>query len=279
MPVEQIPIGRFSRIVHLTQKALRLYDRKGLLVPEAKDPITGYRNYTIRQLEAGVRVRTLASLGFSLEEMKAVIDGGGDDGMVERRLAAVRQEMMRLKHIEEVLSVRPALEELYTMSLSEPVVKEIPEIRVISKRGKVGSEDGNYEDICRRVIEELMAAVYSPENQRNGIRIVGPVMMLCYDEEYRETDADLELAVPVAGRVSVGEGMEVKVLPAVEVVSVLYTGPYYNLTSAYGKIQEYAAVAALTLRGPDRQLYYNNPQEVAPEELRTEVQYPILRAA
>lgn len=124
-----------------------------------------------------------------------------------------------------------------------------------------------------------MAAVYSSENRQNGVRIVGPVMMLCYDEEYRETDADLELAVPVAGRVSVGEGMVVKVLPAVEVVSVLYTGPYYNLTSAYRRIQEYAAAADLTLQGPDRELFYNSPHEVAPEELRTEVQYPILRTA
>ncbi|QYZ79463.1 MerR family transcriptional regulator [Methanofollis formosanus] len=274
MTVEQIPIGRFSRIVHLTQKALRLYDQKGLLVPEAKDPITGYRNYTIRQLEAAVRVRTLASLGFSLEEMKAVLDGEANDGMVGRRLAAVRQEVAHLARIEEVLSARTSLEELFAMSLSEPVVKEIPELRVISKR-----EKGTYEDVCHRVIEELMAAVYSPENQRNGVRIVGPVMMLCYDEEYRETDADLELAVPVAGRVSVGEGVEVKVLPAVEVVSVLYTGPYYNLTSAYRKIQEYAAAAGLGLRGPDRELFYNSPHEVSPEELRTEVQYPVVRAA
>ncbi|QSZ67501.1 MerR family transcriptional regulator [Methanofollis aquaemaris] len=274
MTVDQIPIGRFSRIVHLTQKALRLYDRKGLLVPEAKDPITGYRNYTLGQLEAAVRVRTLANLGFSLEEMKVVLDGEADDGMVERRLAAVRQEMAHLKTIEGVLCARSSFEELFAMSLSEPVVKEIPEIRVISMR-----EKGTYEDVCHRLIEGLMAAVYSPENQRNGVRIVGPVMMLCYDEEYRETDADVELAVPVAGRVSVGEGMEVKVLPAVEVVSVLYTGPYYHLTSAYGKIQEYAAAHDLALRGPDREIYYNSPHEVSPDELRTEVQYPVVRTA
>lgn len=129
MTVDQIPIGRFSRIVHLTQKALRLYDRKGLLVPKAKDPITGYRNYTIRQLEAGVRVKTLATLGFSLEEMKAVLGREADDGMVERRLAAVRQEMVRLKSVEEVLSARPSFEELFAMSLSEPVVKAIPAVR------------------------------------------------------------------------------------------------------------------------------------------------------
>ncbi|WP_243684252.1 MerR family transcriptional regulator [Methanosarcina barkeri] len=37
MSVDQIPIGKFSFMTRLSQKALRLYDRKGLLVPEAKD--------------------------------------------------------------------------------------------------------------------------------------------------------------------------------------------------------------------------------------------------
>jgi hypothetical protein len=44
--VDQIPIGRFSVITRLTQNALRYYDKKGLLVPEAKDTITGYRSHT-----------------------------------------------------------------------------------------------------------------------------------------------------------------------------------------------------------------------------------------
>jgi hypothetical protein len=36
LSVNQIPIGNFSFMTHLLQKALRLYDRKDLLVPEGK---------------------------------------------------------------------------------------------------------------------------------------------------------------------------------------------------------------------------------------------------
>jgi len=43
----------------LSQKALRLYDRKGLLVPEAKDPFTEYRYYTVSQLEKGMKIDPL----------------------------------------------------------------------------------------------------------------------------------------------------------------------------------------------------------------------------
>jgi DNA-binding transcriptional MerR regulator len=56
MSVDQIPIGRFSLMTCLSQKALRLYDSKGLLVPEVKDSFTGYRYYTVPQIEQGIKV-------------------------------------------------------------------------------------------------------------------------------------------------------------------------------------------------------------------------------
>ncbi len=36
MSIDQILIGKFPFMTRLSQKALRLYDRKGLLVPEAE---------------------------------------------------------------------------------------------------------------------------------------------------------------------------------------------------------------------------------------------------
>nr|WP_250868919.1 MerR family transcriptional regulator [Methanococcoides seepicolus] len=39
----------------MTQKALRLYDRKGLLVPASKNAFTGYRCYTYPQIERGIK--------------------------------------------------------------------------------------------------------------------------------------------------------------------------------------------------------------------------------
>jgi DNA-binding transcriptional MerR regulator len=54
MTVDQIPIGRFSTVTRLTKKALRLYDKRELLVPKAKDNVTGYRYYTGDQIQRGV---------------------------------------------------------------------------------------------------------------------------------------------------------------------------------------------------------------------------------
>ena len=76
MPVDQIPIGTFSRITRLSQKALRHYDERGLLVPAARDICTGYRYYTFAQAERGLRIRHLLWLGFDLSEVEAVLAAG-----------------------------------------------------------------------------------------------------------------------------------------------------------------------------------------------------------
>ena len=62
MPTDQIPIGRFGTITRLSQKALRYYDQKRILVPEAKDPFTGYRYYTGDQIQLGIKIKYLTNL-------------------------------------------------------------------------------------------------------------------------------------------------------------------------------------------------------------------------
>ena len=56
MPADRIPIARFSAITRISQRALRYYDRLEILVPEARDPFTGYRYYTSSQMELGVKI-------------------------------------------------------------------------------------------------------------------------------------------------------------------------------------------------------------------------------
>ena len=40
-----LTIGEFSRRTRLSAKALRLYEQLGLLIPDAVDPSSGYRQY------------------------------------------------------------------------------------------------------------------------------------------------------------------------------------------------------------------------------------------
>lgn len=63
---ELLSIGRFAAMTGLTQKALRLYDREGILKPAYMDFASGYRYYDPGQSEKArgiVALRSRAGTG------------------------------------------------------------------------------------------------------------------------------------------------------------------------------------------------------------------------
>jgi DNA-binding transcriptional MerR regulator len=72
--MEQLTIGAFARLTHLTPKALRLYDQQQLLPPAQVDPDTGYRWYSPEQVPRARRVALLRSVGMPLARIRCVLD-------------------------------------------------------------------------------------------------------------------------------------------------------------------------------------------------------------
>ena len=276
MKFDRIPIGKFSLMTHLTQKALRLYDRKGLLVPEAKDAFTNYRCYTYEQIERGVKIRTLSWMGFSLDEIATLLDAEEKSDsatiseLMQKRCAHTEKEIIRLQKVQQILLRQKDTLELYSMSVSEPEIKEVPQIRVLSKR-----ETGSYEVTIGKLIGELFGFIESRSNPRNNLKMTGPCMFICHDEEYRETGANIEVAIPVSGSISTDDvNVDLVTLPAVKIVSAIHKGPYNEVGIAYTRLFEFMQENNMEPAGPSRALYINDPGEVSEDELMTEVQIP-----
>lgn len=70
-----LKIGEFSRLSMLTVKALRFYEKEGLLLPAQVDGRSGYRFYAAAQLETAAVIRALRQLDFSVEEVRAHLNG------------------------------------------------------------------------------------------------------------------------------------------------------------------------------------------------------------
>jgi DNA-binding transcriptional MerR regulator len=71
--VEEVSIGEFARRSRLSIKALRLYDKRRMLVPARVDEASGYRYYDVAQLEDARLVSMLRQLDLSLGAIRKLV--------------------------------------------------------------------------------------------------------------------------------------------------------------------------------------------------------------
>ena len=64
----QVSIGDFSRMTHLSVKALRHYHDVGLLDPASVDAQTGYRSYDVAQVALAQIIRRFRDLGMPVDQ-------------------------------------------------------------------------------------------------------------------------------------------------------------------------------------------------------------------
>src|SRR5260221_4747088 len=86
-------VGQLARRAGLTAKALRHYDRVGLLVPAEVDPVTGYRFYAAEQVAQARLVQLLRSVDVPLDEVRACLAMPDDEVGVRRVLTAHRRRL------------------------------------------------------------------------------------------------------------------------------------------------------------------------------------------
>jgi effector-binding domain-containing protein len=148
---------------------------------------------------------------------------------------------------------------------------EIPPLQVLGMRQR-----GNY-----RIIPELLQQIFEFA-MRNRVAIAGMPMFLMHErskEEAMEADrtgtADVEVVVPVSGSVRAEGKVRAYSIPGGKMARIMHKGPYENSEQSYAKLMTWIAEKGLQVKGPIREIYHNNPQEVKPEEILTEILVPI----
>jgi len=137
--VEEISIGEFARRSRLSLKALRLYDKRGVLVPSRVDQASGYRYYDTAQLDEARLVVMMRQLQLPLAAIKKLL--ACDPADAAERIAA---------HWREVESVHDARRELadYLVSrlsgkrpvMYEVATREMPERSLLCLKRNVDEQ-------------------------------------------------------------------------------------------------------------------------------------------
>jgi len=226
---EWLTIGDFGRQTQLSRKALRLYDERGLLVPDHVDPQTGYRYYTQEQTHLARRIRLLRLMEMPLEKMALVLSAWNVD-----RPAALHQMNSHIRALEKQLeavqlAARLLRQELMPMQ-EKPMSftftpQEAPSQMIVSIRRNITVPA--YHKWVMPAMRQLWDHI-----KESGAQSAGDPLALYYGPVNEEDDGPVEIGVPFTGSVPPKGEMKIRELPAHKAICV----------KTYGKYNEYPGV-------------------------------------
>ncbi|WP_435244360.1 MerR family transcriptional regulator [Streptomyces sioyaensis] len=159
-------IGDFARYGRVSARMLRHYDALGLLRPARTDPVSGYRYYEAAQLARLNRIIALKDLGFSLQQVGAILT-----------------EEVSVPELRGMLRLRRAELEAALTAAGARLAQVEARLRTIESEGRMSADDVVVKPTGTVLLAELtgIAAGYGPED-------IGPVIQPLYTELCRQLE-------------------------------------------------------------------------------------------
>jgi effector-binding domain-containing protein len=107
--------------------------------------------------------------------------------------------------------------------------------------------------------------------QSNGIEPAGPALSVYYTHAEGRMDFRAGFVVARDQMGKAAGAIKADVTPAGRVLHFTHKGPYATLRDHYSDLMAYADAQGLRIGAPAWELYLNDPGQVAPEDLLTEV--------
>ncbi|WP_367322464.1 MerR family transcriptional regulator [Streptomyces sp. HUAS ZL42] len=280
---ELLTIGAFAARARLSAKALRLYDRLGLLAPAHVDEVSGYRYYRARQVERARLVAMLRRLDMPLARIAEVVearDGGEAADRIAAYWADVETRVAGQRTLAEYLRGRLSgrSTEMYGKFVVETV--DVPEQVMITETRHtladelpawIGASLGRLEEAAREC----------------GGTVAAPYVVY-HSEVSMESDGPAEACVPVADEAAArawlerqrGRGWEtgVRVEPARRLAYTRITKAqvaHPQILAAFEAVEEWIRGEGLSYDGPCREVYFAEWDAAGAEDAVCDVAFPV----
>jgi DNA-binding transcriptional MerR regulator len=270
-------IGDFARHGRVSVRMLRHYDAIGLLRPAHVDPANGYRGYEAGQLARLNRIVALKDLGFTLEQVRAMLAEEVGVEQVRDMLALRRAELeatleteaQRLAQVEARLQV---IEQEGRLPAHDVVVKHIPATRVVELTGTAASfrpEDIGpaIHPLCDELGRRLDAAAVVPAGR-----------LICYYERSAHSEDEVVVHAAVPANVESGaelNGLTVADLPAARTAATtVHRGSMRAVLPSWQALAWFMDANGHRSSGYPRELYLECPPD--PAGWVTELQQPMV---
>jgi DNA-binding transcriptional MerR regulator len=266
-----LTIGDFSRMTHLSVKALRHYHDVGLLEPAEIDRSSGYRFYDANQVPIAQVIRRFRDLGMPVDQVKSVLDAPD----VTSRHQVIIAHLERME--DQLEATRATVSSLRAM-LEAPLAPAPVEYRSVAATPTLAiRENITAADMVAwwtGAFQELHKAVQDLQVER-----AGPDGCLYPNEMFELEEGEMVAFVPLTAAVEQSGRVHSYELPAVELAIMVHPGSYDELDQTYGALGTHVLEGAIGVEGPIRELYVVSPFDTDDtSELRTELGWPVFRA-
>lgn len=270
-PDELLSIGTFARRCRLSLKALRLYDRLGVLTPEHVDAETGYRWYRESQLTTARLVAMLRRLDMPLAEVSRIASAPSALGAVllasywdgvEHRIASQRELAAHLGVRLSGGRGRPAM-------FDEPRLRDVPDQAVLTEQRHVRVED------LSRWLSAGMPILAQSARSFGGV--CAPPFVIYHGEVNTDSDGPVEICVPIGAMPELpvdgirNEPAHREAYLRLRKAQVEYP----QILSAFDAVAEWVGQRELAVTGPPREVYFNDFQSAAPTDDVCDVAFPV----
>ncbi len=268
----KLKIGEFSQMMQITVKTLRFYEHKGLILPDEVDEWTGYRYYSIGQMQKLKSIRDLQQLGFSLDKIRDLYDNSlhvPDAAQIAEKIKETERQIQLLtRRRNRLLQLRNSRKHITKME--KFYIQPLPEIIVASHREVIP----NFEALGPLCYEKI-----GPEMQRLGCKCPqhGYCFTVEHGSEYTPTNIDIEYCEQVEEMGTDSAIIKFKRLPAVpKALCMKHIGPYERLYESFTELFKYIEEHGYKIVGKHRTCYVDGAwNQDDPEKWVSIIQIPI----
>jgi len=268
-------IGEFARHGRVSVRMLRHYDAIGLLRPASVDAASGYRFYEASQLAELNRIIALKDLGFTLQQVQAILDDQVSPaelrGMLKLRRAEIHDqieaETSRLARVEARLL---SIEEDGRVPADGVVVKRLGPLMVGELTGTAaGWEPEAITPVIRPLYTDLFCRLAS-----DAVTAAGPAIAYYEDAPGGEGAIVVHAAVPLVAGSAGDRGFNVVELAEIErAAAIIHHGSMDDVLSTGQALARWIDANGYQSVGYPREITLEWSPD--PDQWVTELQQPI----
>jgi DNA-binding transcriptional MerR regulator len=266
-----LTIGAFARRARLSPKALRRYDRLGLLTPAHVDPGNGYRRYGESQLATARLVVMLRRLDMPLAQVAEVVaaENGRRAELVARYWADAERRMASQRELATHVQIRLSGGEvnLTTFDIKE---RDVAEQLVLTEQRHVRVPE--LSDWIGQATHRLIDVA----NQHGGF--AGPMFVIYHGEVNEDSDGPVEVCLPIHTGVQTAIAAATRCEPAHREAYVRIRKAqveFPQILTAYDAVSQWIGAHGRTIAAAPREVYFADFAAAGPNDEVCDIAFPI----